>query len=116
MTAATVGLGLAEEPGGDFGDMLALEAGDFQLIRGGVAGAVWPREGRGPVGGSAADLSHVNEAGFAVGHPDDDHAMMQKSGVEARNRGFLAPCCVPVEAKTLPTLPMSEPLSQSRPV
>ena len=70
--------------------MLALEAGDFQLIRGGVAGAVWPREGRGPVGGSAADLLHVNQAGFAVGHAYDDHAMMQKSGVEARNRGFLA--------------------------
>ena len=32
----------------------------------------------------------MNEAGFAVGHADEDHAMMQKSGVEARNRGFLA--------------------------
>ena len=47
MTAATLGLRLAEEPGADFGDMLELEAGHFQFIRGGAAGPIWP--GRDPL-------------------------------------------------------------------
>ena len=79
-------------------------SGRLQLIRGGVAGAIWPGEGRGPIGGSAADLIHVNEAGFAVGHPDDDHAMMQKSGVEARNRGLLATVLRAGTSKNAPNL------------
>jgi hypothetical protein len=46
----------------------------------------------------------VNEAGFAVGHADDDHAMMQKSGVKARNRGFLATVLRTGRSKNAPDL------------
>jgi len=46
----------------------------------------------------------VNEAGFAVGHADEDHAMMQKSGVEARNRGFLATVLRTGRSKNAPDL------------
>src|SRR3974390_844329 len=55
-----------------------------------MTGTVWARERGSTVGSAAGNLIHMNEAGFAIGHTDDDHALMKKRGVEAGNRGFLA--------------------------
>jgi len=47
----------AEEFAGDFGDVFALVARDFQLVSAGLAGAIGAGEGGGAVGRAAGDVT-----------------------------------------------------------
>ena len=67
---------LSAELLGDLGDVLALEAGDGQLVLGRLARAVGSGECRRSVGRAAGYLFHIDQFLYGIWHADDNHAVM----------------------------------------
>ena len=70
--------------------MTTLEARDFKLVLRGLPRAVAVGQREGAVRGTTGDFFHVGEALGGTGHADNNHSVMEKRTVKARDRGFLA--------------------------
>ncbi len=69
--------------------MLALVAGNVELVGAGLAAAVAFAQGGGAVRRAAGDFVHLGQAGTGIGHANDHHPVMEQGGVEGRDGGFL---------------------------
>src|SRR5438105_994524 len=74
----TVHRSVSNELACNFGDVAPLRARDLQLVLARQPRAVRSGDCGRAVRGAARDLVHVGEARLAVGHADDDHALVEE--------------------------------------
>src|SRR5262245_3157438 len=70
--------------------MTALKTRDRQLVLARLALPVIAGDRGGAVRCAAADLAHLVELATGIGHPDNDHAVMEEGAVEAGQGGLLS--------------------------